>query len=87
VSWRPYAAEFTDRALRDVDRLDRPLADRILTAIARYADTGEGDVKRLQGTDREWRLRVGDWRVLFTLQQAPRLMLVIRVVARGGAYK
>jgi mRNA interferase RelE/StbE len=87
VSWRAYPVDFTDRALRDIDRLDRPVADRILTVIARYADTGEGDVKRLQGTDREWRLRVGEWRVLFTLQHAPRLMLIIRVVTRGGAYR
>lgn len=40
---------------------------RILLALTRYSETGEGDVKRL--TDREGlcRLRVGKWRVFFVL--------------------
>jgi ParE toxin of type II toxin-antitoxin system, parDE len=39
---------------------------RILTALHRFAETGEGDVKKLQGESGELRLRVGDYRVPFT---------------------
>ncbi len=39
---------------------------RIFTALHRFAETGEGDVKKLQGESGELRLRVGDYRVRFT---------------------
>jgi len=46
--------------------IDQPTALRILHALARYVDTGEGDVKRLQDIEPpEFRLRVGDYRVRF----------------------
>jgi mRNA interferase RelE/StbE len=46
---------------------DRDTAMRILHALTRYGEVGDGDVKRL--TDREglYRLRVGKWRVFFDL--------------------
>ena len=52
-------------ARADLRRLDRDTAMRILLALTRYAEIGEGDVKRM--TDREGlcRLRVGKWRVFF----------------------
>jgi hypothetical protein len=36
-------------AQRDLRRLDRPVATRILDALARLAEPGQGDVTRLQG--------------------------------------
>src|SRR3546814_11417535 len=53
----------TASAQRDLRRLDRPVATRILDALTRLADTGQGDVTRLRGTPDEWRLRAGDWRI------------------------
>jgi mRNA-degrading endonuclease RelE of RelBE toxin-antitoxin system len=55
VSW---TVVLTGRARRDLTRLDRPVARRILDALTRFADTGQGDVQRVQGTADEWRLRV-----------------------------
>jgi mRNA-degrading endonuclease RelE of RelBE toxin-antitoxin system len=46
--------------------VDQPTALRILRSLARYLDTGEGDVKRLRGVEPpEFRLRVGDYRIRF----------------------
>ncbi len=39
---------------------------RIFAALQRFANTGEGDVKKLKGESSELRLRVGDYRVRFT---------------------
>ena len=58
-----------------------------MEAIDHYAETGNGDVKRLQGVDHEWRLRVGDWRVIFTLDEGRLLVIVLRVLPRGSAYR
>ena len=58
---------------------------RILLALTRYGETGEGDVKRL--TDREGlcRLRVGKWRVFFDLD-VPGTARIHGIDNRGQAY-
>ncbi len=56
---------YTGSALRQRRRLDAMIRKRIDAKLARFAETGEGDVKRLTGRI-EARLRVGDWRIIFT---------------------
>jgi mRNA interferase RelE/StbE len=73
----------TASAQRDLRRLDRPVATRILDALARLADTGQGDVTRLQGTYDEWRLRLGDWRIRFSYDHPARTLEVLRILPRG----
>jgi mRNA interferase RelE/StbE len=57
---------FTAPARGDVRRIDREQAMRILSALHRFAKTGEGDIRKLQGDSSDMRLRVGDYRVRFT---------------------
>jgi mRNA-degrading endonuclease RelE of RelBE toxin-antitoxin system len=69
-------------------RLDRQTAGRVRDAILRLANTGQGDVRRLQGIDPpEWRLRVGEWRVRFAYDFERRTIQVLRVLPRGRAYR
>jgi mRNA interferase RelE/StbE len=77
--------EWTKPAAHDLKRLDPEQASRIRAAVARLAATGQGDVRRLQGRDREWRLRVGSWRVRF--RYAAKTIIVLRVLPRGKAYQ
>ena len=62
------------------------MASRIRDAVTRYADTDYGDVGKLSGVDR-FRLRVGDWRIVFALQEGGRVMIVMRVLNRRDAYR
>jgi mRNA-degrading endonuclease RelE of RelBE toxin-antitoxin system len=55
---------WTDLAKADVRRLDKPTVMRVLQALHRFAESGEADVKSLQGRD-ELRLRIGDYRLFF----------------------
>ncbi|MXX76460.1 MAG: type II toxin-antitoxin system RelE/ParE family toxin [Holophagales bacterium] len=58
------------------------------SSIDRHALTGAGDVKRLRGTRRgSWRLRVGDWRVLFTYDSAEKAVVIMRVEHRSAVYR
>jgi mRNA interferase RelE/StbE len=57
---------WSEGARTDVRRVDRETAMRILTALHRFAETGEGDVKKLTAKTGELRLRVGDYRIRFT---------------------
>lgn len=91
---------FLPAAERDLNRLDRQVARRVLTAVQRYAAMGGGNVRRLTAAGGELRLRVGDWRVRFverTEERAPeppasdpirvRVIEVRRVLHRGAAYQ
>jgi mRNA interferase RelE/StbE len=67
--------------------LDVQVRERIVSAVERYAVTGQGDVKRLRGSE-DFRLRVGDWRVRFVIEAGQaRVMLVLRVRHRREAYR
>ncbi|MGC2465079.1 MAG: type II toxin-antitoxin system RelE/ParE family toxin [Candidatus Acidiferrum sp.] len=76
---------WTEPAKADVRRLDKPTAMRILAALHRFADSGEGDVKTLQGRE-ELRLRIGDYRLFFVCPAADTIE-VRRVLHRREAYR
>lgn len=70
------------------------MAGRIRDALALYADLERGDVQKLPGRERIYRLRVGDWRVLFSMEDGGfsmedggRVMLVLRILNRRDAYR
>ena len=78
--------EWTETALEDLAALDKGIARRIKQAVERFADTGAGSVKKLQGIDPpEYRLRVGDYRVRFHLEDET--VRVLRVRNRREAYR
>ena len=81
-----WTISLTGRALGDLQALDARVAERVLRAINRFAETGHGDVRRLQGIDQEWRLRVGAWRVRFELERQSQIMHILRVLHRSRAY-
>lgn len=55
-----------DEAKAQLRTIDQQTALHILHTLARYLETGEGDVKRLQDIEPpEFRLRAGDYRVRF----------------------
>ena len=53
--------------------------------LVRFAATGHGDVKSLKDRPGELRLRVGKWRVFFSLEP-PDLIRVLGIDNRGEAY-
>ena len=67
-------------------RLDSGLRRRVVVAVEAFADTERGDIRRLHG-DKSGilRLRVGDWRVLFS-PEGEKEILIRRVLPRGSAY-
>ncbi len=77
---------WTEQARADVRGLDKHTAMRILSALHRFADSGTGDVKALQGDAEELRLRVGDYR-LFFVSTGDDVIEVRRVRHRREAYR
>ncbi len=79
--------EWTQDALRDARRLDRQVRERVVAAVERFAETGEGDVKGLKAPLDGLRLRVGSWRVLFRHDRGAGVIRVLRVKHRSQAYR
>jgi len=77
---------WTEQAKADVRAFDKLTAMRILSALHRFAESGTGDVKALQGDVEELRLRVGDYRLFFVLT-GDEVIEVRRVRHRREAYR
>ena len=78
--------EWTGTALDDMAMPDKSIARRVKQTVERFADTGAGNVKRLHGIDPpEYRLRMGDYRVRFHLEDET--AQVLRVRNRREAYR
>ena len=80
-----YEIEFKPKAIKDLDSLQQNDARRIVERMKRMRNNLEGDVKHLTNFTPEYRLRVGDFRVLFEL--AGNHVTVYRVVNRRDAYR
>jgi mRNA interferase RelE/StbE len=81
------ALRFTRTAEKELRRLDPPIRARVLGALDRLsADDRSLDVRRLTGS-KHFRLRVGDWRVIFDYDHATQTVLVRHVLPRGRAYE
>ena len=73
-------------AQRELNRMNRSDAERIIHALETFAATGHGDVKVLKGALKgRFRLRVGKWRAFFSLDQ-PGSIIVSDIDNRGQAY-
>lgn len=77
---------YSRRADRDIGRLDPPVRARVVAAIdGLVGDPHSAGLIKLTNRD-QWRLRVGDWRVLCRLDAGARTVTIQRVLPRGRAY-
>lgn len=67
---------------------DRVLKTRLMRAIFALGDTPRppGCVKMVGRPD-EWRARVGDWRIVYRVDDGVLVVLVVTVAPRGGVYR
>lgn len=79
-----YDLDIRPSAQREIERLSPDVARRIVRKLEALRRNLAGDVKRLAGHSIGYRLRVGDWRVLFDVQG--RSILIRGVRHRSQAY-
>jgi mRNA interferase RelE/StbE len=71
-----------------LDALDDALFTRIDRKIlALAANPRPAGCKKLKGYKDLWRVRVGDWRVLYIIDDAAKLVTVTRIAHRREAYE
>lgn len=78
---------FTEQAKADIRSIHQPAAIQVLRTLARFLESEEGNVKRLEGVDPPlYRLRTQDHRVIFRMV-SPDEIQVTRVRNRREAYR
>jgi len=89
MSKTPYQVQFTETALKNLKRYPKPDRRRILKKIEDMAADpyAAPNVKRLVDFDVAYRLRVGNYRVLYDLLDDQHLVDVVDILPRHKAYK
>jgi mRNA interferase RelE/StbE len=83
-----YRIEFTSRAQRDFKALDGSVRGRIARRIDSLANNPyPSGIKKLEGEDELYRLRVGDYRILYQIKNDVLLVLVVSVGHRREVYR
>ena len=80
-----YRIEFTSAAARQVRKLDRPARTRLLESLA--SSPRPDGVKKLASTENAWRIRVGDYRIIYSIEDDVLVVTVVRVAHRREAYR
>jgi mRNA interferase RelE/StbE len=83
-----YAIQFKPAALRQLEKLPRSIRNRIANKIETLADDPfPAGCKKLSGLPDTWRVRVGDYRVIYQLHHGTLLVLVLTVGHRREVYR
>lgn len=81
-----FKLEFSEEALSQLKKLDNQTAERILEKISSSTEDPAHFFERLAGRD-EYKLRVGDYRVIARILQNDKSILVMSVGHRKNIYK
>jgi len=83
-----YTIEIQPAAQRQFAALDRAAQARVDSKIVALAENPRppGAVK-LAGASDTWRVRVGDWRILYSIRDRELVVLVIRIGHRREVYR
>ena len=74
-------------AVKEIDRLPLATATRVTSKINALAESPRpAGVKKLEGEPARWRIRVGDWRIIYTVDDAQHVVDVLYVRHRSKAY-
>jgi mRNA interferase RelE/StbE len=83
-----YAVEFSPGAEREFRKLAREIQMRLRPRIDALADDPRpAGAKKLKGADDLWRIRAGDYRIVYQIRDRILLVLVVRVAHRREVYR
>ncbi len=80
--------DLTNPAERQIARLPTSVQRRVFAGLEGLKTVPRtGDIKKLAGTGSDYRLRVGDYRVFYTLERDAQVVVVTAVRHRSSAYE
>lgn len=85
-----YKVEFVKSAQKEFERLDTKLKVKIAEALSLLAQNPFSELlsaKKLKGADGLYRIRLGDYRVVYELRNEQLIVLVIKIGHRREVYR
>jgi mRNA interferase RelE/StbE len=83
-----YEIELTRRGEKEILKLDTAIFEQVRAAIDGLGENPRPlGVRKLRGRESEWRIRVGRFRVIYTIEDSTRRILIHRVTDRKDAYR
>jgi mRNA interferase RelE/StbE len=83
-----YAVELKASARKELEKLPAKLIGRIFPKLEALGDEPRpAGCKKLKGGQQEWRIRVGDYRVVYTIDDARLRVSVTRIRHRSEVYE
>jgi len=84
----PYSMEFTTSAAREFRALDRQMQRRITTKITELCEEPfPPGTKKLQGQPDHFRIRVGDYRIIYRVDGHRVVIVIVRIGHRREVYR
>lgn len=87
----PHNIEFTKSAKKEFDRLSKPVQKKVVRSLQLLQSDPYSDllpIKRLQGIQEKlYRLRIGDYRIVYEVQDAKLLVVIIKIGHRRDVYR
>ena len=83
-----YTLEIKQSAQKELNALDYVVFARIDRKILALADNPRpSGCRKLRGYKDQWRIRVGDWRVVYFIDDGAKLVTISRVAHRREVYE
>jgi mRNA interferase RelE/StbE len=83
-----YSLEIKQSAQKELDALDDAVFARIDRKILTLANNPRPPgCRKLRGYKDQWRIRVGDWRVVYFIDDGAKLVTITRVAHRREVYE
>lgn len=83
-----YQIEITPAAKRQIKKLIKPTQELIIHRLEQLAASPRPlGVLKMEGEDNLYRVRVGDYRIIYQIQDRVLLIVVVKVGHRGDVYR
>jgi mRNA interferase RelE/StbE len=83
-----YSVEVKPPARKELEALPDNVLARVVRKLDALQDTPRpAGCKKLKGHEDQWRIRIGDWRVVYVIDDAAKLVSVTRIAHRREVYE
>ena len=85
---RDYAITFARSAGRELESLDASIVRRVISRIDGLAkEPRPSGARKLRGEQNLWRIRIGDYRVIYSVDDRQRIVDIVRIRHRREVYR
>lgn len=83
-----YQIEWKNSARKELKKLPPEVIRKIIDAVESLADNPQPpNCRKLVGSERTWRIRVGDYRIIYNIFSSILIIEIVRVAHRKDAYR